>query len=126
MAIQLKPTKPGPLWRFLASVWLGISLMLVTALMAGLGHFFGFKETEEIFFGSWWFSGLMLTLALNLEDQADLRSLLQNAEQSGVEKYHDKNQYHSKENRCLPFLRNEIDRVTSNAFFFKCRSFALS
>ena len=66
MAIQLKPTKPGPLWRFLASVWLGISLMLVTALMAGLGHFFGFKETEEIFFGSWWFSGLMLTLALNL------------------------------------------------------------
>jgi hypothetical protein len=66
MAIQLKPTKPGPLWRFLSSVWLGISLMLVTALMAGLGHFFGFKETEEIFFGSWWFSGLMLTLALNL------------------------------------------------------------
>lgn len=74
--MRLKPAKPGPLWRFMSSVWVGIGLMVVCAVMAIIGHAFDIKETEEVYFGSWWFSGLMLVLAANITVATLDRSML--------------------------------------------------
>lgn len=61
-----------------ADSWLGRCLSLHRQLSA-------FKPSREGRVASATLGRRLLTLALNLEDQADLRSLLQNAEQSGVE-----------------------------------------
>ncbi|MCO5167654.1 MAG: cytochrome c biogenesis protein ResB [Planctomycetes bacterium] len=64
--MRVKPLKPGPLWRFFASVWLAVGLMLVIGVVCIVGHGLGIKETEEVFFGSWWFSGLLIVLGVNI------------------------------------------------------------
>lgn len=64
--MRVKPLQPGPLWRFFASVWLAIGLMALIGVVSAIGHGLGIKETEEVFFGSWWFSALMIVLGVNI------------------------------------------------------------
>src|SRR5690606_39172697 len=58
--------RPGPLWRFFASVWLAVGLMALIGVVSALGHGLGIKETEKVFFESWWFSALMIVLGINV------------------------------------------------------------
>lgn len=64
--IRLKPRDPGPLWKLFSSVWLAVGLMISVAVMSLVGHVLGIKETEEVFFGSWWFGGILVLLGLNI------------------------------------------------------------
>lgn len=73
--MRVKPLKPGPLWRFFASVWLAVGLMLVIGVVCIIGHGLGIKETEEVFFGSWWFSGMLIVLGVNISVCTLSRSL---------------------------------------------------
>lgn len=64
--MRVKPIKPGPLWKFFSSIWLAVGLMLVIGVVCIIGHGLGIKETEQVFFESWWFSGILVVLGLNI------------------------------------------------------------
>ncbi len=70
--MRVKPLKPGPLWRFLSSIWLAVALILVMAVLSAIGHLgptFApreFIQVERFFFGSWWFGGLLAMVGVNI------------------------------------------------------------
>jgi hypothetical protein len=50
--------KPGPVWRFLSSIYLAIGPILSLAIGCVIGHS-QLLEVEQVFLEAWWFSGLI-------------------------------------------------------------------
>ncbi|MBI3725879.1 cytochrome c biogenesis protein ResB [bacterium] len=63
---RFRPKELGLLWKLFSSVWLAVGLMIVIAVMSLVGHVLEIKEAEEVFFRSWWFTGVLATLWINI------------------------------------------------------------